>query len=333
MKLLSALSPISILKRLFKGDEAATFQRLLVSQHVQDLRLIFQVTALAMIVVPVMALLICAWHISMGPPKSAFWSWTTAFTAMADLTAFIGAVWAVGCGVVAWTYQAGSTRLGVVDLFACEITTLCRVTGVVDAVRHLKTLGDHMPEEITQFSSEEEYFPVFASTVKDLQQLEEKVVKDVTAFYTYMKVMRDSMRKLADIKIKPADAGANEKWREAVGNVMYMLFLGLESARHSVDSLIEFQPTRAEEKIIILLSEIVAYDDLRKTVTDDLLRRRLQSREEDYHEVIAHLEHKVRKSHGKKWKSAKGLIGDLMKRYAQVFPIEEPAPVRELAMV
>ncbi len=325
MKLLSALSPIAILKRLFKGDEAATFQRLLVSQHVKDLRLIFQVTALSMILAPVMALLYCASH------ESVFSSWSDAFAAIASSSAFIGAVWAVGCGVVAWTYQAGSSRLGVVDLFACEIATLCRVTVVVDAVQHFITLGQHAPIEITQFTSEEDYFPVFQSTVKDLQQLEENVVKDVTAFYTYMKVMRDYMRKLADIK--SGDAGANEKWRGAVGNVMYMLFLGLESARQAIDQLVEFQPTRAEEKITILLSEIMAYDYLRKTVTDDLLRRRLQAREEDYHEVIANLEHKVRKSHGKKWKSAKGLIGDLMKRYVQVFQTEEPVPMRELATV
>jgi len=110
MKLLSALSPIAILKRLFKGDEAATFQRLLVSQHVKDLRLIFQVTALSMILAPVMALLYCASH------ESVFSSWSDAFAAIASSSAFIGAVWAVGCGVVAWTYQAGSSRLGVVDL-------------------------------------------------------------------------------------------------------------------------------------------------------------------------------------------------------------------------
>jgi hypothetical protein len=38
--------------------------------------------------------------------------------------ASVGAIVSVGGGVLAWTYQTGSARLGVVDLFACEIATL-----------------------------------------------------------------------------------------------------------------------------------------------------------------------------------------------------------------
>ena len=38
-------------------------------------------------------------------------------------TAQISAIVGVGCGVLAWTYQTGSSRLGVVDLFSCEIIT------------------------------------------------------------------------------------------------------------------------------------------------------------------------------------------------------------------
>jgi uncharacterized membrane protein len=36
--------------------------------------------------------------------------------------------------ILAWAYQVGSARLGVVDLFACEIDTLCRMTTIVDMV-------------------------------------------------------------------------------------------------------------------------------------------------------------------------------------------------------
>jgi hypothetical protein len=147
--------------------------------------------------------------------KSSHGGWILArlvFSSVADAGIFIGAIGALGCGVLAWTYQTGSARLGVVDLFACEIATLCRVAAVTDMVERYIDLfrtepkmalthridGD-MPTNGARFTSQESYFPVFEAAVKDLQQLEADVVDNVTAFYTYMKVMRDSLRKLAEI--------------------------------------------------------------------------------------------------------------------------------------
>ena len=37
------------------------------------------------------------------------------------------------CGaIVAWAYVSASKRLGIIDLFACEIKTLCRVGTIFD---------------------------------------------------------------------------------------------------------------------------------------------------------------------------------------------------------
>jgi hypothetical protein len=312
MNLLSALSPIANLKLLRKDEEASTFERLMVSRHVAELRLIFSFTLFIMVLVLCLAFPVYLAHDGLNDP----------FKALADSSVMIGAVWAIGCGLLAWAYQTGSARLGIVDLYACEIATLCRVTVVVDAVQHFIDLGKAVPSETSRFSSQESYFPVFDSTVKDLQQLEEKVVKDVTAFYTYMKVMRDYLRKLADINPTAPNAGA--RWHAAVGNVMYMLYLGLESARHSIDALVEFQPTRAKDKATILLSEITAYGYLRQTVTDPLLCQRLEAREEEYHKVIHALQLAAdQHSTDKDWQSAMTIIGELTRRYAQVFA---PAP-------
>jgi hypothetical protein len=49
---------------------------------------------------------------------------------------------AVGGPILGWTYQTGSKRLGIVDLFACEIVTLCRVGAIVDFVPRLITAVD-----------------------------------------------------------------------------------------------------------------------------------------------------------------------------------------------
>jgi hypothetical protein len=47
----------------------------------------------------------------------------------------IGTLVGVGAVVVAWVYRTASVRLGVVDLFASEITTLCRVGKIVDVAQ------------------------------------------------------------------------------------------------------------------------------------------------------------------------------------------------------
>jgi len=296
------LSPTAILRQLRQGEESSTFERLGRSRHVADLRLIFSVTLIIMLAAALSAISFCIFDENIS---------------VSDTFTFIGAVGAVGCGVLTWTYQSGSARLGVVDLFACEIATLCRVTAVADAVQHYIELARAIPNDTSRFSSQESYFPVFESTVRDLQQLEEKVVKDVTEFYTYMKVTRDYMRKLADIQ--PAMQDADGKWRAGIGSVLYMLFLGLESARHSIHELVEFEPTQAEEKITILLSEITAYGYLRRTVTDVLLRRRLEAREAAYRHDVPELIQAAQSGHGPKWEKAKDIAIELQRRYDEFF--------------
>jgi len=39
--------------------------------------------------------------------------------------------------VAVWCYQSASVRLGAVDLFACEIATICRVITVTETASHL----------------------------------------------------------------------------------------------------------------------------------------------------------------------------------------------------
>jgi hypothetical protein len=261
------------------------------------------------------------------------------FAAISNSGAFIGAVGAVGCGVLAWTYQTGSGRLGVVDLFACEIATLCRVAAVVDMVpRYIdlfqagspgtepELIGVDPPSEQMQFSSQESYFPVFDSSVKDLQQLEADVVDNVTAFYTYMKVMRDSLRKLAHLQLCPKGSLVQDEWHPAVCNVIYMQFLALESGRKAIGELVEFEPTCAENTFTILLSEIVAYRFLCKNFKGDLRQRLLEAREPYYRDEVAELCRAVADEAGSRWAKAKEVAGEVMQRRAQLFPNEAAEP-------
>jgi hypothetical protein len=340
MNIVSALSPFEILRQLRQSGESSTFERLGRSRHVADLRLIFSVTVIIMIVGSIFALVFCFEREVMTSWKDVKeshgdWIWARLlFNAVADSGAFVGAIGAVGCGVLAWTYQTGSARLGVVDLFACEIATLCRVAIVVEMVQRYVALFDsgpiatqpreldgEPPTDASRFTSQESYFPVFDSSVKDLQALEADVVTNVTAFYTYMKVMRDGLRALANIKPASRGGSVGDKWHRAVCNVIYMQFLALESARKAIRDLVEFEPTQAEDMITILLNEVVAYGFLREQFKDDLRNRMLDARDAGYRREIPELCRMVMAGTGPQWVRARETAAELMKRYAQVFPL------------
>ena len=89
---------------------AETIDRLVHSKHVQDLRWIANLGGLVA-VVGIASIVIMLSRGSKIPEILGL------------LTALIAAVG----GILAWCYQTGSARLGIVDLFACEITTICRV--------------------------------------------------------------------------------------------------------------------------------------------------------------------------------------------------------------
>ncbi len=264
---MSVLSPFAIIRQLRRGKDSSTFERLGCSRHVADLRLIFSVAVILMVVGVIAALAFCFEYEVVSNWKelhesNSVWPWVRhGFAAIAASGPFIGAIGALGGGVLAWTYQTGSARLGVVDLFACEIATLCRVGAVVEMVqRYIElfqrgpqgtphVIDGELPADTSRFTSQESYFPVFESSVKDLQALEADVVKHVTAFYTYMKVMRDSLRRLAEIKAPEQGSRCDDDWHRAICNVVYMQFLALESARKAIKDLVEFEPTQAEDMI------------------------------------------------------------------------------------
>jgi hypothetical protein len=351
MGIMSVLSPFAIIRQLRLGAEASTFNRLGRSRHVADLRLIFSVSIIIMMVSTVLALAFCFEHQVMTNwqdvrARESGWIWLRlGFSAIADSGAFIGAIGAIGCGVLAWTYQAGSARLGVVDLFACEIATLCRVVAVSDVVHRYVDLFENgpqagrphvidgeSPDDTSHFTSEESYFPVFDSTVTDLQALEADVVKYVTAFYTYMKVMRDALRRLAQIKAPEPDGPRDDDWHRAVCSVLYMLFLGLESARKAIKDLVEFEPKQAEDMITILLSELLAYAFLREQFRGDIRQRRLEARDMAYRQEIPALHRRVIAGEGPQWDAPKDLSVEMMKRYERVLVDTPTVRARKAAL-
>jgi hypothetical protein len=304
------------------ADEAATtFYRFFRSKHVLDLKLIamlamlFGLTSAILLVMTGFLAILRAYDVE---PLILI----TAHGLIDSLSADAGKLLGI-CGIVfAWAYQSACTRLGVVDLFASEITTLCRVGTIFDLGRgyidQYNSKNTSIPESAEyrpaqpSFVSQEEYFPVFNNATRDLQGLEATVVNNITGFYTYMKATRDALRRMAvtaplasaaapasatpaaaaaqaspanvDLNVSTlADKAEQDPWHAALCSVIYLLFLAYESGRQAVNDLVEFEPAAAERKVTILLTELQVYSFLLKRFKDEDIRQlRLKLREREY---------------------------------------------------
>jgi hypothetical protein len=301
-------------EHLSAGEAASTLFRFFRSHHVADLRIIF-----------LGAVFVAAAHFLTA---SAF-----AYEDPTFLKYFGPAIPLYGA-VMAWTYLSAITRLGVVDLFACEIRTLCRVGSIfqmsqgflnqhkrcVEMIANHKgkeRLSEKPPGESKGFVSQEDYFPVFTGNSHDLEALEAPVVGNITEFYTYMKSARDMLRR------EPENDSA-ESAKPIYENLIYVLYLGYESARKAIEALIEFEPTRADNIIIMLLTELQCYAFLQNHFTnveyDKLRSERLKLREKGYKTDIPKLWLKV-KAHADEadWFQAAASLSELDKEYNDAF--------------
>lgn len=307
-------------ENLSAQDAASTFFRFFRSEHVADLRIIFRVV-LTLVVLHFIA--VCVLAIQDLPTADA--KVRPALEFSHTLITYFGPALPIYGAIMAWTYLSAGTRLGVVDLFACEIRTLCRVGAVFDIgtvyveqhARCLKMIENSeaekpLFEERSSSESKEEYFPVFSNNSHDLEALEATVVGNITEFYTYMKAARDLQRKLENEPAKIV--------QPILENLIYVLFLGYESARKAIKDLIEFQPARAENILVVLLTELPCYGFLRDQFKGNekaqLRRERLNLREVDYMEEVPRLARRVER-HAKEtdWIAAEKSILELGKRY------------------
>jgi hypothetical protein len=167
---------------LTREGAASTFVRLFTSRHIADLRLLFAIIIFLLLG---------------GTPLLIYLHVQNKDSLIGSQTLVAGII-GVALAAVARLYQMGSVRLGIVDLFSCEIITICRVITVADSARAFVQLYNTPPVTENKFTSEENYSPVFNSNSRDLESLEARVVERVTEFYTYLKAMRDYLRNLGN---------------------------------------------------------------------------------------------------------------------------------------
>ncbi len=305
-------------KELDARDAASTLFRFFRSDHVADFLLIFLITLVVLLL-----------HLVITIATAVYFGGNSDFRG-AILTAGFAALPIYGA-ILAWAYLTAGKRLGVVDLFACEIATVCRVGTIFDVGQKYVKKWEKMNTDnaidppsahSTEFVSKEDYFPIFDTNSQDLQALEALIVSHITEFYTYMKATRDSLRKLAQIETVEAA-------KETIINIIYTLFLGYESGRKAIDDLVEFQPTRSENMIVILLTELECFPFLCEHFKDDELRfQRLQLREADYDDLVPRLWKTVCEQHEgneKYWAPAKRMIPELRRRYDRALKYRHPS--------
>jgi hypothetical protein len=291
-------------RKRFGYDEYSgkTIDRLLYSRHVEDLRWIAGICTYAGLLVALMLAAVLAYDLYKNATSWEFDNVVVPF----GIAVFVGL-----SGVIAWCYKTGSTRLGMVDLFACEITTLCRICVINNltnsCINAFKLHVGESPEtkehtikgahaRFRLFDSREAYTPIFDSNAKELQSLDVKVVTNVTAFYTYWKSTRDAFRRLADTdrdKKKFVAQPKSSPWPRTMRDVIYMHFLACESGRKAIRDLIEFQPNNAENTLTILLCELPSWkflvDNFDANDANDVRYKRLALRRGQYETTIPRL--------------------------------------------
>lgn len=305
---------------------AETFDRLIYSRHVRDLRSIARAAIYAAMAAMIVIALIAYKARGLQGADREFYDALVPFQ--------ISAVLVTVGGIIAWCYQTGSARLGTVDLFACEIATLCRIWTVDTVVSKCTDAYEldvdkkqidlekirKLRERFSHFESVEKYTPVFDANAKELRNLDVKVLTNMTAFYTYWKAANDARRSLASVKettTGPRERHDIDDWHGEMRHLIYMQFLTCESARKAIRDLIEFQPNNAENTITILLSELRAYGFLRRNFASrdpteeksyadrysqpaqaagDVRRERLELRLPRYKEVVVKLYNDVQTS-------------------------------------
>jgi uncharacterized protein (UPF0332 family) len=278
---------------------AETVDRLARSKHVADLRGVAWVTVVGALVAIILIIVV---NLMDRPAGSKLYE---SFVPVSAVLAVVGTI-------LAWCYRTGSARLGIVDLFACEITTVCRICTInaladtcIKAFELDSSQNEKIRQHFSQFESSEDYTPIFDSNAKELQNLDVKVVTNITAFYTYWKSARDAARKLAKTPEREAVAAGDMKSdasHQTIRHVIYLQFLTLESARRAVRDLIEFQPTNAENTITILLSELPLYGFLLnrfKREPHDVRHARLKLRQERYRDVVPKVYYDTKRGYAK----------------------------------
>lgn len=315
-------------KTLNERGPALNVARLMTSRHLADLQWIATFAVLPVLgfvlllalSVPVLAVLgLCEllhgfYHSLFDPVisgcKDCLWLVGRAFGWLKRNSAILGTLLGALLAIFNWSYQAANRRLGTIDLFSAEISTICRGWLVVNfaeaavarAMQHLPGTG-----RAVEFSGDERYTPVHDGQLAELVAFDVGVVTTITEFYTYRTTMLDFLRN--------ASTATGAEAQYLTDQMFYMFYLSLEAARLAIGKIVEFEPNEAESVINILCSEIPVFAYLLIAFPpSDYRGKRLRLRLNIYGPIVARLRVRVRE-HQDHWTKASTTFPELRRRY------------------
>jgi hypothetical protein len=253
--------------------------RFCVSRHCRDLFGIAFLAALAAVFGARLAeFVLNLWSPTQKAVPGLFQILVTGLPADRDTVILQAGLMTVAGGIISWAYQAANTRFGVVDVFAAEIATLCRVAAVAEFIPHYIDLYDKQ-RQFPPVNAPRDYLIVFNNNARELEILDGDVARFVTQFYVHMKALQDALARGAD----------PQENQPAALSLIFSAFLAFESARLALAVLMDNIAERQEYVLTVLLSELPAYLLLyrERAVLGGLKAIRIEERLPSYFAMIA----------------------------------------------
>lgn len=154
-------------------------------------------------------------------------------------------------------------RLSTVDILFSDISTICSCLYVWGIIDQLKSLYEEPDKHDARLfvKRTEDYIHVFYSSIDQIGQLNREIVRDITAFYTYLKLARDATESLIfwsgeNISNSSPKIFSEEEKRHHIIGIIIPLQLSLQKAYFSTVALAgtDFDFSK-EAKIIKLMIE------------------------------------------------------------------------------
>lgn len=279
-----------------------TFKRLCESNHMEDLQWI---ASFALV-----ALFGLLWHIlqyAFSRHEASYIISVAYSVAAADDNSsqdaekvkFATAMLSASAAIMAWAYLAGSKRIGAIDLFASEISLICRACIVTDFAEKSISMATH-GRKSTVSTESDQYTPFYDLQISELKPLDVDVVTAINEFYFFRKVMRSYLNR----------AFVEEDAKDRVklfNDMIYMQFLMYESGRRAISHLAENGPAKLTSIMAALSSELILYKYLRHIYTGwDFRAERLELREIEYITVLNQIKSEIKyaNTENEEWKKA-----------------------------
>ncbi|MBK1839177.1 hypothetical protein JHL17_17335 [Azospirillum sp. YIM B02556] len=140
---------------------------------------------------------------------------------------------------IGMTIESATKRLGFADMFVADILAICNVIDQFDLWKRFEALYgelDYAGIDASPYQARSEnYFDLWQKHSHEIGALDQKSIKRITRFYTYLKASRDAT---LELRYWNKDTPIPVK-QICIRNILLTLALSLKNARLSLTSLVD----------------------------------------------------------------------------------------------